>query len=118
MPTRSFPQALFWICLAAVIVLALMPIRFGVVIHSSEKRHLLAFVVLAVLAMNAWPRIGLVRLWVSFAVLGAFIEFAQWATDVGRSAEWSDWLYDLAAVTIALVCGSLFRLALSRPTAE
>jgi VanZ family protein len=74
---------------------------------SDKFKHVVAFGVLAF-----WFGTIVVRRdvpWVALGVLafGGFIEIAQWAMNVGRSAEWLDFLAD----AIGVLVGSLLALS-------
>lgn len=107
MPSRSFARLTFWMLVAIVLFFALVPGQLGAIISSDTERHYLAFLVLPAFAHYGWPRLSLVALWFAFAAFGALIEILQWAMNLGRAAEMSDWVNDLSATTIALTIGYL-----------
>ena len=79
----------FWCCAIAILVLALVPGGSAMPSTGWDKaNHLLAFFVLAVLGVMAYPS---QTAWVIFGLLayGVLIEAAQFFTPT-RSADWRD----------------------------
>lgn len=88
----TWPWA-FWACVSAVIVLALMPTATQVPSTGWDKgNHLLAFTVLAVLGLRAYP-VHTVAVLLGLLIFGGLIELLQSLTP-DRMAEWADWLAD------------------------
>ncbi len=102
-------RALFCILLATATFFALVPGPLGQIIDSGLERHILAFLALPVLAGIAWPQLSIGRLWLAFAMFGGLIELAQLWMNLGRTAEWEDWLVDCLATSIALLAVYLIR---------
>jgi VanZ family protein len=97
LPLRRWRFA-FLLCLAVVLVLALLPPR--VLIPSTlwdKANHFLAFVTLAVLGLRSYPARARPVLWALLAY-GALIEVLQALTGY-RSAEWLDLLADGVGLT-------------------
>lgn len=94
----------WYLAMAAVTVLALMPIehlQLPVFDWWDKAQHALAFVVLTGLALLLWPLHAL-RVLLGMLAYGAGIELAQWA--VGwRFAEWADLAADAVGVWVAWV---------------
>ena len=83
----------FWACMSAVTVLALMPAMPHVPSTGWDKsNHLLAFTVLAVLGLRAYPT-RTVAVLTGLLAFGGLIELLQSLTP-DRMAEWADWLAD------------------------
>lgn len=114
MAYQPFARAAFWVSAATVLFLALVPGPLGEIVKSDTERHWLAFLILPALAFVGWPKMGVVKLWLCFATFGASIEVAQWAMNLGRQAQWSDWTHDLIATTISLAIAWIARLATDR----
>lgn len=99
----------FFVTAVVVTLFALLPGPLGQIIESGEERHLLAFAMLPALSSLGWPRVGPVRQWLGYALFGGAIELAQEWMGLGRHAELSDWLLDLAAAAISLALAHAIR---------
>ena len=92
----------WYLAMAAVTVLALMPIehlQLPVFDWWDKAQHALAFVVLTGWALLLWP-VHALRVVLGMLAYGAGIEAAQWA--VGwRFAEWADLTADAVGVSVA-----------------
>ena len=83
----------FGACMLAVMVLALMPAATQVPTTGWDKgNHMLAFTVLTVLGLRAYPAQTMAIL-LGLLAFGGLIELLQSLTP-DRMAEWSDWLAD------------------------
>lgn len=90
----------FWLCLLAVLVMALMrPVQFMPTTGWDKSNHVLAFAVLAVLGCLSYPGRA-ARVVLGIFAYGAFIEVLQSFTSY-RSAD----LVDLFADTVGLGIG-------------
>lgn len=69
---------------------------------SDKVQHVIAFVVLTLLASLAYPATKRWRLFVSLAALGALIEALQAIPMLHRDASLLDWLADCGAVAITM----------------
>ena len=118
MTFHQFARAAFWISAVSVLFLALVPGPLGEIVKSDAERHWLAFLVLPALAFIGWPDMGAMKLWFAFAAFGAAIEIAQWAMNLGRQAQWSDWVHDLIATTISLAIVWIVRSAIPRSSQD
>jgi VanZ family protein len=96
---RTWWRRTFFICLAVVLVLALLPPRVPMPSTGWDKvNHVLAFTVLAMLGGPSFPqRIG--RVLLGLLAYGGAIELLQGLTDY-RSAEWLDLLADAAGLLV------------------
>ncbi|MDB5745133.1 MAG: hypothetical protein JWR68_3448 [Polaromonas sp.] len=100
-------RAAFAACALAVLVLALIPGEVTISGTGWDKtNHLLAFSVLAVLGLQAYPG-RLVVVLMGLLVYGGLIEILQFFTP-DRAAEWTDLVAD--SVGLGLGCG-VHRLA-------
>ena len=86
---------LFWLCLASVTALALLPDPDGELpgVHWDKGNHLIAFGTLAFLARLAYPGQPAGRLFLALCAWGGVIELLQTLTPY-RLGEWRDLLAD------------------------
>jgi len=90
----------FWLCVLAVLVLALLPARTPLPSTGWDKtNHALAFFVMAVLGRWAYPR-AMAALLCGLFAYGGLIELLQSFTP-DRSSEWGDWLADCVGLALA-----------------
>ena len=105
-------STLFWLYLLLILLLTLSPAPYLKSLSAftfwDKAEHCLAFLLLAWLALLAWPVRPLQRLLVLLGFGGA-IELLQAATG-WRSGEWADWLAD----GIGLDLGGLVWLSMHR----
>jgi hypothetical protein len=66
-------------------------------------QHILAFTVLAALAVAAYPKARLLLIGVSLSVVGAAIELLQLIPSLHREGSFVDWFADCGAVALVLV---------------
>ena len=108
----------FWLLLALVIGLTLLPIAYLPQQAFSlwdKAQHALAFAALAALGALAYPRrVGLLA--ASLLVFGGAIELAQAATG-WRSGDWADWLADAVGLIAGLALATLSRCVVARSLA-
>ncbi|MER8767310.1 hypothetical protein NKH63_00985 [Mesorhizobium sp. M0960] len=110
MRTDSFAtmaRIAFLLTLAAVLLLALSPVRFlqeldmGFTFHHDKLNHAAAFAVLAALGSLGWPE-HKTRLVVLLAITGAAIELLQGAQLIARDMDILDWVADCAGMACGL----------------
>ena len=94
----------FWLALAFAVTMALLPHpprtpvdRFG-----DKFEHSLAFATLALLASQAFPRAGLLRIGERLSFVGALIEVCQSIPSLHRDCDIHDWIADTLAVAVVL----------------
>lgn len=105
---------IFWAAAIFALVMALLPQPPHLPGSPSDKvQHILAFSVLAALAVSAYPAVRLPRIGAVLSLFGASIEALQVIPQLHRDASGLDWLADTAAVAIVL---SLLRLTRTSPT--
>ncbi len=95
---------LFWAAAAFTLVMALLPrppVPPGLA-ASDKVQHIFAFAVLSLLAAAAFPRRGLIALFLGMALLGGLIEVLQMIPALNRDAEVMDWVADCLASLAAL----------------
>jgi hypothetical protein len=104
----------FMILLTAMLFVALAPGTIIGAAGSGENRHALAFAVLPAVSALAWPRVPLLWHFAAYAALGGAIELAQAMVSDFHTAQWDDWLVDMAAAAAALGAVALVRRRLAR----
>jgi hypothetical protein len=96
-------QVVFWTALIFTFVSAVLPPKHVIHIFKWDKaEHFLAFYVLTGLAVAAFPRAHLFVIVVALSAFGAFIEFVQGLSFVGRDRDIQDWVTDTMAIGVAL----------------
>ena len=104
--TLVFWRLSFWICLIAVLLLALLPPSINIPTTGWDKlNHVLAFCALSFLSFRAYPNHHL-RLLILLLAYGGLIEVMQSFTAY-RFAEWADLLADGIGLCIGWVFGKL-----------
>ncbi len=100
-PPRWLAGGAFWLVSLAVLVLTLLPaqqLQHLPLNFWDKAQHALAFGVLALLGVWAWPhRAYRFRLFAALLLYGAAIEVAQHLTG-WRHGDWADWAADAAGV--------------------
>lgn len=76
---------------------------------SDKTQHMLAFAVLAALALPAFPRVHPVVIATWLAGFGALIEILQEIPSLHRDSSFLDWIADMTAVIVVLALGSPLR---------
>jgi hypothetical protein len=96
-------QLVFWAAVIFTFVCAVLPSQHVIHIFKWDKaEHFLAFYVLTGLAVAAFPRANLFVIVVALSAFGAFIEFVQGLSFVGRDRDFQDWVTDTVAIGVAL----------------
>lgn len=105
----------FWLALIFAFVMAVLPQPPQLPGAPTDKvQHILAFVVLTILANAGYSRLRPMTVVFALAGFGALIEIVQAIPALHRSSDIVDWLADMAAalITMAIVIG-LRRLGLT-----
>ena len=97
----------FFVCLLAVLLLALLPIH-DIGAKSDKINHVFAFFVLGLLAGTAWPQGPRWRLCLGLLLVGGLIEVVQ--ALVGRDAALNDLGADLIGVGLGILLLAFVRL--------
>jgi len=106
-------RPLFWGALLFSYVCAVMPDEGAPSFGEGDKTdHVMAFLVLTLLASMAYPRRSRGTIGVGLSFYGAFIEFSQAMPIVGRDADVTDWIADTAAIIVGIVIGVVLRRVL------
>jgi len=101
---RKLAQILFWPAVAVTIIGAVMPpLRIGNVLPWDKAAHFLAFYVLTLLAVAAFPRRSKFFIGAALSMFGALIEVVQATPIVHRDADWHDWLADTIAIVAVML---------------
>lgn len=96
-------QLLFWAATIFTFVCAVLPSQNAIHIFKWDKaEHFLAFYVLTGLAVAAFPRASLLIIAAALSGFGAFIEFVQGLSWVGRDRDFQDWVTDTIAIGMAM----------------
>lgn len=116
---KRLPRLLFWGAAIFAFVMAVIPHPPKLPGHPSDKiQHIVAFVVLAVLGLWAYPGTRKRKMLLGLAAFGALIEFAQAIPEIHRDSDPFDWIADVAAafaVFAAVAVWPLFRRGDSKP---
>lgn len=108
----------FWIAALTALVMAnTAPVELPG--NPNDKfLHVLVFAVLALLAVGAYLRTSLLKLWLGLTFLAALIEFLQVALMRGRDGDLVDLLVGIAAAAAVLFVVSAARRLRTAPTAR
>ncbi len=95
---------LFWIALAVVTVLMLITlappkIKFS---YFDKLEHALVFMILAGMALIAWPQRKRI-IFIGLTIFGGAMELAQQAFAAYRQATFGDWAADIVGILIAII---------------
>jgi hypothetical protein len=97
-------QFLFWSAAIFTLVCAVLPYEHTIHIFKWDKaEHFLAFYVLTGLAIAAFPRANLFIIAAALSGFGAFIEFVQGLSWVGRDRDFQDWVTDTISIGMAML---------------
>jgi VanZ family protein len=104
LPLLRVAQFLFWAAAVFTFVCAVLPYEHTIHIFKWDKaEHFLAFYVLTGLAVAAFPRGNLLMLAAALSGFGAFIEFVQGLSWVGRDRDFQDWVTDTISIGMAMI---------------
>lgn len=108
--TRRARIAVLWLAVAFTFVMATLPHPPQLPGAPTDKiQHIVAFFVLTILAVLAYPRAPRWRVLLCLAGFGGAIELVQAIPPLHRSSDWRDWLADIGAVVVALALAALVR---------
>lgn len=103
-------QFAFWAAAAFAFYMATQPNPPALPVETQDKvQHILAFSVLALLGVLAFPRLRGWWLGIGLAVFGALIEFVQAIPALHRDASVFDWIADVGAILVVLCLALLVR---------
>ena len=96
-------QLAFWGAALFALVMASLPKPPLLPGNPDDKvQHIIAFTVLAILAVLAFRRTPLPAIAVGLSLFGAAIELIQLIPQLNRDGSWLDWVADTAAVVAVL----------------
>lgn len=108
-------SVLFWLALAFTLVMATLPSPPKMPMQVGDKfTHMSAFAALSLLAWLAFPKRGVIWLFVVMAGLGAVIEVLQLIPELRRDADVADWIADCGASLVVLVICQTMRWIVRR----
>lgn len=108
-PLRRRWRLLLALATLTAVVMALMPHPPAVPINGDKYQHMLAFGVLTVLSVMAYPKAELLRVGERLSFLGAMIELVQSIPALHRDCDIMDWVADTAVVIGVLAIVMLAR---------
>jgi hypothetical protein len=109
MSAQNIFRILFWLLLAVILAISLMPAADAPTVFANDKlNHGLAFFALSLMARLLWARTHAAILFVLLMAFGGGIELLQLAMGFGRDADWMDFAADIAAIVLGLLAGRLF----------
>ena len=108
-PLRRRWRLLFALATLFAVTMAVLPHPPKVPIEGDKYQHMLAFGVLTILCVIAYPKAELLRLGERLSFLGAMIELVQSVPALHRDCDIMDWVADTA-----IIIGVLAVVALSR----
>lgn len=107
---RRLIRQAFWAATIFAFVMAVLPHPPQLPGEPTDKvQHMLAFAVLAGLAVAGWPDAAGWRLLLGLSAFGALIEFVQAIPALHRDADWRDWLADTGAILFVLALAAALR---------
>lgn len=116
---RAAMLGLFWLAVMFTLIMALLPKPPPLPGAPTDKfQHIMAFAVLTILSLAAYPVWGWISRFGWLAAFGALIEFGQMIPALGRSADVVDWLADSAAILIAMGVTALIDRAREAPAPD
>jgi VanZ family protein len=120
MPAKTLFRILFWLLLAIILAISLMPTGDAPTVFANDKlNHGLAFFTLSLMARLLWNRTHAAVLFVLLMALGGGIELLQLAMGFGRDADWMDFAADVVAIVLGLLAGKIFwSLTRKRPATQ
>lgn len=109
MTPHNIIRFVFWILLAIILVISLMPAGEAPTIFADDKlNHILAFFTLSLMARVIWPRAQAQTLFIMLMAFGGGIELLQLSLGFGRDADWMDFGADILATGLGIVAGAVF----------
>ena len=109
MTSITFWRFLLAVTLAGAVTMALLPQPPSVPIGNDKVRHMLAFGVLTLLAVLAYPATPLHRIGERMSFLGAMIEVAQSIPALHRDCDIMDWVADTGTIGAVLLVVAIGR---------
>ncbi|WP_417613818.1 hypothetical protein [Parasphingorhabdus sp.] len=102
-------RIIFWILLAIILLISLLPEGDAPTVFADDKlNHILAFFTLSVMARVIWPRAQAQTLFIMLIAFGGGIELLQLLLGFGRDADWMDFGADILATGLGIAAGAVF----------
>ena len=109
MNTQTIFRILFWLLLAVILAISLLPDANAPTVFTNDKlNHGLAFFTLSLMARLLWARTHAAILFILLMAFGGAIELLQLAMGFGRDADWMDFAADILAILLGIGAGKLF----------
>lgn len=108
-PLRRRWRLLFALATIFAVVMALLPHPPKVPIDNDKYQHMLAFGVLTILSVMAYPKAELLRIGERLSFLGAMIELVQSVPALHRDCDIRDWMADTFVIAVVLGIVALSR---------
>ena len=108
-PLRRRWRLLFILATLVAVTMALMPHPPKMPIEGDKYQHMLAFGLLTVLSVMAYPKGSLLRIGERLSFLGAMIEVVQSIPALHRDCDILDWVADTVVIAGVLVVVALSR---------
>ena len=100
---RRHAVAIFWVMVAIVYALAIMPSKQAPDFGAGDKiNHISAFLTLTLLGRRAYRHDAAWRLGLGLSLFGALVEFTQAIPALNRDASAWDWVADSLAILLML----------------
>lgn len=116
---RRVLPAVFAAALLFTLIMALLPKPPQLPGQPTDKvQHILAFIVLTVLALKSFPRARLLVVGVGLSAFGVLIEVLQAIPGLNRSSDVADWVADTGAVIVVLLLGRMVQARRKRRVAR
>ena len=100
MSIHNVARAGFWLGVALLLVLGLLPAHVAPSLPEDKLQHFAGFLALGVLGIG-WVTKRSLPMVAALAILGGAIEVLQAVPAIGRDAELADWIADLAGIFTA-----------------
>lgn len=108
-PLRRRWRLLFAAATIFAVTMALLPHPPQVPITNDKTQHMLAFGVMTILSVMAYPNASLLRIGERLSFLGAMIELVQSIPALHRDCDIMDWVADTAIIIVVLAVVALKR---------
>lgn len=109
LPLRCWWRLLFALATLFAVTMALLPHPPQVPIEGDKYQHMLAFGVLTLLCVMAYPETELLRIAERLSFLGAMIELVQSIPALHRDCDIMDWVADTSIIIAVLAVAALSR---------
>jgi VanZ family protein len=109
--SRLMSKVAFWAALLFSFFNAIVPSNMALSLFPWDKaEHFVAFYILTLLGVVAFPRLSVIWIGVVLSASGALMEFVQAILPLGRDCDYKDWIIDCAGIAAVLVPMQAHRL--------